>query len=130
MVVEKSIMKERKQTRHDLGREKFVAEVYICPSLSLREFIIVGGIYQNKSSDGLSLLHVFHTSIFLLNQQYFVWFLISHIFHSMFRCTSGRTSTVGRFANSTVVSEHLLTGLVRSVTYRLVFHLHANSIAF
>lgn len=28
VVVEKSIMKERKQTRHDLGREKFVEEVY------------------------------------------------------------------------------------------------------
>ena len=27
MVVEKKIMRERKLTRHDLGREKFVSEV-------------------------------------------------------------------------------------------------------
>lgn len=34
VVVEKKIMRERRQTRHDLGREKFVSEVWLPPFFS------------------------------------------------------------------------------------------------
>ena len=49
VVVEKSLMKERKLTRHDLGRENFMTEVHMCLSLSFTSFLTVQG-----------LLHTFH----------------------------------------------------------------------
>jgi hypothetical protein len=99
VVVEKKIMKEGNKTRHDLGREQFVAEVlgYFLFIYSDHPFSLLVSIFQYGFPLSFFCCKAEHCKFYTWIQK---WRINQMLVVDHYRCTNGRSNLEAPFAIS------------------------------